>query len=58
MSLRAAIDKKSAADRPLSNLKSTPAIKRANRARASASRAAIEHAKPMKAFLKQLRRKR
>ena len=58
MSLRAAIDKKSAADRPLSNLKSTAAIKRANRARAYASRAAIEQARPMKAFLKELRRKR
>jgi len=58
MSLRATIDKESAPDRPLSNLKLTPAIKRANRARANADRAAIEQAKPMKAFLRTLRGKR
>ena len=58
MSLRAMIDRESAPPRPLSNLKATAAIKRANRVRASADRAAIEQAKPMKAFLRTLRKKR
>jgi len=58
MSLRATIDKASPPDRPLSNLKLTPAIRRARRARAAADRAAVEQAREMKKFLRGLRRTR
>lgn len=60
MSLRAMIDKESASQvaRPLSNLKLTPAIKRAHRARAAAARAAVKQAREMKEFLSGLRKRR
>ena len=58
MSLRSEIDSKSAPLRPLSNLKASSALKRAERARKSADRAAMEQAKPIRKYLKQLRRTR
>jgi hypothetical protein len=57
MSLRSMIDTRSAPPRPLSNLRSSPAIKRAERVRASAERAAVEQAKPMREYLKTIRRR-
>lgn len=58
MSLRSMIDDHSAPPLPLSNLKAnSPALRRAQRVRAAADRAAIEQAKPMKEFLRRLRRK-
>jgi hypothetical protein len=57
MSLRAMIDGRSALPRPLSNLRATaPALKNARRRHASAERAAVEQAKPMKELLRRLRR--
>jgi len=59
MSLRDMIDEQSAPPRPLSDLKATsPAIRRAERVRAAATRAAALQAKPMKDLLRELRRKR
>jgi hypothetical protein len=58
MSLRSMIDSHSAPKRPLSNLKPTRAIRRAARARQLADRAAIEQAKPMKQFLREMRTKK
>lgn len=59
MSLRAMIDERSTPPRPLSQLKSnSPQMRRAQRVRTAADRAAIEQAKPMQAFLRELRRKR
>jgi hypothetical protein len=56
MSLRTMIDERSAPERPLSNLRATaPALKRARRLHASAERAAVKQARPMKDFLRQLR---
>lgn len=58
MSLRAMIDGHSAPPRPLSNLRAAaPALKRARRVRASADRAAVEQARPMKDYLRRLQRR-
>jgi hypothetical protein len=59
MSLRSMIDECSAPPHPLSDLKAnSPAIRRAQRVRAAATRAAAQQARPIKDFLRERRRKR